>query len=202
MRIGLLGPTDGDAEVFRDAVEFLIGDVAVDYAIYLGPEDDTLDTLLTDWASEVFEGSPTVDDFLERAHALAAEGEPDAIDALLKKDAFVRQLRKVRKLPPAPTRAVEMVSDRFVIAVHDKRVLDEEDIANANLIVYGKSDEADLRRFGPRYFLTPGPLSDERVAVVEVERDAQVSIALYETSGIPVWRRTMTRRSTKVNVAR
>lgn len=202
MRIGLLGPTDGDAEVFRDAVEFLIGDVAVDYAIYLGPEDDTLDTLLTDWASEVFEGSPTVHDFLERAHALAAEGEPDAIDALLKKDAFVRQLRKVRKLPPAPTRAVEMVSDRFVIAVHDKRVLDEEDIANANLIVYGKSDEADLRRFGPRYFLTPGPLSDERVAVVEVERDAQVSIALYETSGIPVWRRTMTRRSTKVNVAR
>lgn len=201
MRIGLLGPTDGDAEVFREAVEFLIGDVEVDYAIYLGPEDDVLDGLLQDWAEEVLGGSATVDGFLERAHALATDGEPDAIDAMLEKDAFVRDLRRVRKLPPAPTRAVEMVSDRFIIAVHDKRVLDEEDIANANLIVYGKSTEADLRRFGPRYFLTPGPLSDERVAVVEVELDGQVSIALFETSGLPVWRKTMSRRSTKMNVA-
>jgi len=113
-----------------------------------------------------------------------------------------RRLRRVRKLPPPPTRAIDMIADRIIVAVHDKRILDEEDIANAQLILYGKSAAADLRKFGPRYFLTPGPLADERVAVVEVERDGHISIALFETSGLPVWRKTMSRRSTKVSVAR
>jgi len=44
----------------------------------------------------------------------------------------------VRRLPPPPARAIEMIDDRVVLLVHDKAVLDEEDIANAHLIVYGK----------------------------------------------------------------
>ena len=201
MRIGLLGPSDGDAEVLREAIEFLLGDVEVDFAIYLGAETDGLDPMLQTWAAEIFGDDPDEQTFLDHAHALAESGDAEAIDALLERDAHVRRLARVRKLPPAPARAVEMIADRIIIAVHDKAVLDEEDIANANLIVYGKSPSADLRKFGHRYFLTPGPLSDERVAVVEVENDGHISIALFETSGLPVWRKTMARRSTKVNVA-
>ncbi len=201
MRIGLLGPTGADATIVREAVEFLLRDVEVDHAIYLGEDPAPLDAILRAWTDEMFEGQAPEDAFLDEACALAEFGEPSAIDALLARDALARRLARVRVLPPTPARAIEMIGDRIILAVHDKRVLDEEDIANANLIVYGRSDKADLRKFGPRYFLTPGPLSEGRVAVVEVEGDGHISIALFETSGLPVWRKTMTRRSTKMNVA-
>jgi hypothetical protein len=93
-----------------------------------------------------------------------------------------------------------MMGDRIIIAVHDKAVLDEEDIANASLIVYGNGKEAELRRFGTRYFLTPGPAAAGRVAVLELEEDSNVSIAIFETSGLPVLRERMARRTTKVSV--
>lgn len=201
MRIGLLGPSDGDVEVLREAVEFLLGDVGVDFAIYLGDDGEKVDRILQDWAREVYGEEPTETAFLDEACEVAEHGHPDAIDDLLGRERFVRRLRRVRKIPPPPARAVEMISDRIILVVHDKRVLDEEDIANAQLIVYGKSEEADLRKFGPRYFLTPGPLVDERVAVIEVEGQGHISIGLFETSGLPVWRKVMSRRSHKVNVA-
>ena len=46
------------------------------------------------------------------------------------------------------------------------------------------------------------PFANERVAVLDQEEDGNISIALYETSGIPVWRETMSRRTAKMSVAR
>jgi len=202
MRIGLLGPADGDAEALRDAIEFLLGDVGVDQAIYLGQDDGAMDGLLEQWVTEVFGEPYSEQAFLRRAAELAASGEPDEIAGLLHRDAWVRGLARVRKLPAPPARAIEMMGDRILIAVHDKKVLDEEDIANAHLIVYGRSQESSLRRFGSRYFLTPGPVSAGRVAVLESEPEGDVSLALFETTGVPVWRETMARRSGKVSVVR
>jgi hypothetical protein len=201
MRIGLVGPAKGDRLALREALEFVLGDVEVDQAIYLGNDEETVDETLRAWAGELLDGAPSAA-FLDRAVDLALEGTPEAIEDLLAADASVRRLARVRQLPPAPARAVEMLADRIILAVHDKSVLDEEDIANAQLIVYGRSKKAELRRFGPRYFLTPGPLADHRVAVLELESDGQVSIALFETSGLPVWRETMARRTSKVQVVR
>jgi hypothetical protein len=202
MRIGLLGPAEGHEGALRDAVEFLLGDAAVDQAIYLGEDEATIDRVITGWAREIFGGEPSEDAFLARAVELAASGTPEQIDELLAADQSLRRLSAIRKLPPAPARAVEMIADRIVLAVYDKSVLDEEDIANAQLIVYGKSKEAEIRRFGARYFLTPGPVAAGRVAVVDVEEDGAVSLALFETSGLPVLREKMARRTSKVNVVR
>lgn len=201
MRIGLVGPANGDGAVLREALEFLLSDVLVDQAIYLGHDEETVDDALRAWSAELFDGGVDhTDVFLDRAVEVAVGGTPREIEALLSAELAVRRLDRVRKLPPAPARAVEMLADRIILAVYDKSVLDEEDIANAQLIVYGKSGTAELRRFGPRYFLTPGPLSEHQVAVLELEEDGQVSIALFETSGLPVWRETMARRTTKLNV--
>ncbi len=201
MRIGLLGPAFGDEDALREAVEFLLGDAGVDQAIYLG-EDGAIERVMAAWAREIFGGEPGEAAFLERAVQLANAGTPEQIEQLLSAEASLRRLRAIRKLPPSPARAVEMIADRILIAVHDKSILDEEDIANAALIVYGKSDAAEVRRFGTRYFLTPGPASEGRVAVVEVEDDGGVSLALFETSGLPVWRERMARKTSKVSVAR
>lgn len=211
MRIGLLGPATPkgtaagangkQAAAIREAIEFLLGDLECDQVIYLGPDDDGLGEVLDRWASELRNGDASEERFLEEAAALALEGAPKAIRGLLEADAWVARMERVRKLPPAPARAVEMLADRILLAVYDKSILDEEDIANAQLIVYGRSKEAQLRRFGPRYFLTPGPAGASKVAVLELEGDGNVSLAMFETSGVPVWRETMARRTNKVNVA-
>lgn len=202
MRIGLLGPAEGDEAALRDAVEFLLGDADVDQALYLGVDVETIERVITAWAREIFGGEPTAETFLARGAELARAGTPEEIEELLSAERSLQRLSAVRMLPPPPARAIEMIADRILLAVHDKSILDEEDIANASLIVYGRSTESDCRRFGPRYFLTPGPVSRGRVALVEVEEDNGVALAIYETSGLPVWREKMARRTSRVNIVR
>lgn len=200
MRIGFVGPAEGDEATLRVAAEFLVGAAEVDQLVYLG-EDDAAERLVRTWAKEILGDVSGEDDFLERAAALARSGSAEAIERLLAADERVERLACIRTLPPPPARAIEMIEDRILLVVHDKGILDEEDIANANVIVYGKSTEPLLRRFGPRYFFTPGPLSGQRVGMLELEADGQVVVALFEPTGTPVWREPLQGRTAKVSVS-
>ncbi|MEM9187660.1 MAG: hypothetical protein AAGF12_00690 [Myxococcota bacterium] len=195
MKIGFIGPSDGDVGLVREAIEFLVGDADVSYAIYLG-EDDSIDRAVTGWAEEIMQGSASAEAFLDRVVALVRDGEAGEIRQLLAQDRDVRRLFAVRKLPPPPARVIEMIDDRIVTVVYDKAVLDEEDIANASLLVYGKSDKPLLKRFGPRYFFTPGPLKKKAVAIIEVEEEGQVMVGLFDPSGAPLWREALQGRLT------
>jgi hypothetical protein len=197
MRIGLLGPTD-DEDAFREAVTFLLTDAEADRVIFLG-EGEMAQRAIDGWAQELAGDDPE-ESFLERAAALAIGGRPDELEALLARDAEVARLGAIRKLPPPPARAVEMLDDRLVLFVHDKSVLDEEDIANANIIVYGKASESDLRRFGRRVFFTPGPLRGGRVGLLEAADDG-VTLGLYDLAGVPIWRESLAQLGTKVMVS-
>ncbi|MFW6050993.1 MAG: hypothetical protein ACODAU_07455 [Myxococcota bacterium] len=200
MRIGVIGPADGHLDVLREAAEFLLGDAGVDQAIYLGM-DDAVDQVVQRWSAEVM-GGDGEDAFLDRAAQLALKGTAEDIDALIDADDRRHRLGSLRRLPPPPARAIEMVEDRIVVVVHDKGVLDEEDIANAHVIIYGKSAEPLLKRFGPRCFFTPGPLSDRKVGILEVERDGRTRIGLFEPNGNPVWRETLQGRGAKIMVSK
>lgn len=199
MRIGVIGPAEGVASEFREAVSFLLGDADAEHVVYLGA-GEFVEGAIDAWARELG-GDDAEATFLERAARLACSGRPDEIEDLLEADAALARLEFVRKLPPPPARAIEMMDDRVVLFVHDKAVLDEEDIANAELIVYGRASESDLRRFGRRTFFTPGPLRGGRVGVLEAS-EGRVTISLYDLTGIPVWRQSMAPKSTKVTVAR
>jgi len=199
MRIGLLGPADGNAGLLREASEFLIGDAGVDQAIYLG-NDDSIDRMVTSWARDIMNGEPTEDQFLASAVEAATDGSAADIERLLVADVAARRLSTIRKLPPPPARAIEMIDDRIILCVHDKAVLDEEDIANANVIVYGRSTGPDLKRFGPRYFFTPGPVTNGKVGVLESEPDGRLVVALYELTGAPIWREPLDKRVMKLVV--
>lgn len=194
MKIGLIGPSGGDIPLLSEAIEFLITEADVDQAIYLG-RDDSIDKAVSTWAKSIMGESNHEESFFKRAALVAVNGSSQEIERLLEDDDAVKRLHCIRKLPPGHSRAVEMIEDRIITVVHDKSTLQEEDIANATLLVYGKSDQSLLKRFGPRYFFTPGPLSERKVAVIEAEADGQISVALYEPSGSPIWREALAGKS-------
>lgn len=201
MQIGLIGPAAGDAPLLREAAEFLVSDAGVDQVIYLGDDAATLVHMLETWSNEIWGAEKDGNAFLERAVRMALDGSADDIDGLLEDEARARRLDVVRLLPDPPTRAVEMLADRICVLVHDKSVLDEEDIVNAQVIVYGRAQAAELNRFGNRYFLTPGPLAKRQVAVLELTESSQLVASLFELSGAPIWQETLARRGNKVHVA-
>ncbi len=200
MRIGLVGPAEGETAQLREAAEFLLGDCGVDEAIYLG-QDDSVKQVVDAWSIEVMGGPATEEAFLREALRVSASGDASAISGLLARDAEVRRLNALRCLPPPPARAVEVFDDKVVLFVHDKALLDEEDIANAFLVVYGRGKQLALNRFGPRAFFTPGPLKAGRVAVIEREADGNLAIAQFNpTSGEPTGRERLFTRGSRLVV--
>lgn len=196
MRIGLLGPGD-DEGLFREAATYLLGGADVEQLVYLG-DASFLEAATTRWAREL--DVATDDAFLRRALDVAMSGSAEDVESLLARDTLTARLGQIRKLPPPPARAIELIDDRVVVFVHDKSVLDEDDIANAAVVVYGVAKEAGVRRFGKRLFVTPGPLEGRRVALIEEERDGAF-VSLLDFSGRAVLREAMAAGSTKMTVA-
>ncbi len=196
MRIGLLGPTD-DEETLREATSFLLGDADADQVVFLG-ESSFLEVAITRWASDLGLGRGT--SFVDRALVACLSENPRTLDEFLTADHYARRLLDVRRLPDAPARAIEFMDDRVVLFVRDKSILDEEDIANANLIVYATGAESQLHKFGRRAFFTPGPLSAGRVGVIE-SSDEGFSVAVYDVSGMPILRESLANAVTKLTVA-
>lgn len=195
-KLGLLGPTD-DEDTLREAASFLLGDAEADQVVFLG-DGAFLEQALERWGADVgLDGGST---FLDRALAAAKAGDARAIEQFLAEDAGARRIVDVRRLPDPPARAIELIDDRIVLFVHDKAVLDEEDIANANLIVYGASKESQLHKFGKRAFFTPGPLAAGRVGIVE-SSDEGFTVAVYDVSGMPVLRESLATSITRLTVS-
>jgi len=195
MRIGLVGPgADAPAELER-ALTMLLQDASVRHVLYLG-DDDAVDPLVARWAGRGLDE----DALLSQAAALAVNGSPDEIAALLDADRAARRPLAVRKLPEPPSRAIEMLDRFIVLGVHDKAVLDEDDIASAHIIVYGKSDGPSLRRFGPRSFFTPGPVRSGHVGYLSVEPNGQCEVSIARLSGNVILRERLAAPSAKVVV--
>jgi hypothetical protein len=95
-----------------------------------------------------------------------------------------------------------MIGDRIVTLVWDKAVLQEEDIANSFFIAYGKSSKMLFKRFGPRYFFTPGPLSAEHIGVLEQdEEEGGFILSVFSPAGVPISREVLqVRTSAKMSV--
>lgn len=195
MRIGILGPT-ADETSLKEAITFLFLDADVDQIVFLG-DATFLDETTDRWVGELAgAGEPG---FLDRAVEVALADGATAIEQLLSQDDLGALLAKVRKLPPPPARAIELLDDRVVLFVHDKSVLDEEDIANAHLIVHGAGARAELKKFGKRMFFTPGRAEGGEVGVLDAEDDG-VSIAVFDLGGTPILRESLAAAQSKLHV--
>jgi hypothetical protein len=183
VRLGLLGPSNGDLAAFVGAAAFLLNKARVGRAIYLG-DDDALDVAVALWAESLV-GSDTSDAGMwDRAFALAEQGTPAELDAFVHAERARQRLRCLEALPSPSLRSVEMVGDRLVVVVHDPASLDEDDIYSAALVAYGKSDAPVTRRIGPRWFVAPGPLGCAMggLAVLD-DSNGGVTLRLYDLDG-------------------
>lgn len=199
MRLGLIGPAgDSKPNLYR-AVSSLLGEFGVDQVVYLGV-DGAIDDMASRWTAEI--GGIGQEAFELKAVELALSGTPHAIRSLLEADAELRKLEAVRVLPPSPSIALEMLDDRFVLFVHDKAVLDEDDIANAQIIVYGLSKQFLFRRFGHRAFFTPGPLGEGAIGIIETDVDGRLTVTAHDLDGRTLMRESLAGRSSKMSVSR
>jgi hypothetical protein len=196
MRIGVIGPASKSHDDLRRAVELFLADPDIRQIIYLG-----VDGAAEAVVAELGAGQLTETEFLARGAELACHGSAEEIDRLLAQEIAAQRLSRVRRLPDPPARAIEMLEKWIVLAVHDKAILDEDDVANAHVIVYGKSPEADFKRFGPRSFLTPGPLSGGRIGRMTLRSDGGLDVALLDLDGQHIRRESMAPTLAKMVVA-
>jgi hypothetical protein len=185
----------------RALSELLLFELRADRVVYLGP-DDALDRAMAGWAGSL--GAPTNDEeFLREAALLGAEGTAESIEALLERDARRHRLRDLVALPGIYARGVELLEDGVLLVVFDRSVLDEDDIANAQVVAYGHASAPDLRVIGPRAFVTPGyAIAPTGVSVALVDETAAgLALTLHDQDGAETQRAALPRRrSVKVEV--
>jgi hypothetical protein len=182
MRLGLLGPANGDLAGLARVAEFLLNGVKVSRAIYLG-DDHALEETVGLWAESLVGSDPSDEGVWQRALCVAVGGTPEQIDAFLRAERARLRLKSLEAMP-GEGRTVEMFGDRVAILIFDKALLDEEDIYSAQFLVYGKSEVPLVKKIGTRWFLTPGPIgSAGGGAIVLEETPADVVATVYDSQG-------------------
>lgn len=157
MKLGFVGPAHGDLVRLRALCERLLFEVKVDRVYHLG-SDDSLDRAMAGWAEKL--GAPRDDEaLLDEVALLAPDAPAEALDALLAREALRARLSDVTDLTASSGCRVEMVEDRLLLVMHDRAKPDEDDLANALVIVQGSALRPDLQLAGGRAILMPGDAS-------------------------------------------
>jgi hypothetical protein len=201
MRLGLLGPAGGDVPALGRAAEFLINSARVQRAIYLGL-DGSLDRAVATWARKLVGDDPSDDHAWRRAADVAVAGTPEQIDKLVALERARMRLKALESLPEGVSRTIEMLGDRVAVLIHDKALLDEEDILAANLLFYGKSDGPLIKKIGARWFVTPGAIGCEGGGIAVLDDDGDdVTVTIHDSLGKPQQTEALTvQRATKMRV--
>lgn len=203
MRLALLGPAGPRTKALETAARFVLEQLRVDRAVYLGV-DGALDEVIAAWAKELVGDDPTEVAVWERALAACAQAEPEAIDEYITAEQERRALRTFESLPDGGTRAVEMLGGALAVMIHDKALLDEEDMLPARLLLFGKSPQAVVKQVGQRWFLSPGSFEEGGLMTLDDDGDGDgdgVTLTIYDANLSPVRNELLTlHRGAKLKV--
>lgn len=183
------------------AAELLLNGVRVHRAIYLG-NDGALDRAVAAWARKLVGDDPSDESAWRRAAEVACSGAFDKIDKFVAVERARMRLKSLEALPETALRTIEMISDRVAVLVHDKALLDEEDILAANILCFGKSEGPLVKKIGTRWFVSPGPIGSTGggVAALDDEQD-EVVVTIYDAAGKPTHREVLSvSRTAKLRV--
>jgi hypothetical protein len=197
VRLALLGPSQGDVGALARAAHTALVRLGADRVVYLGA-DDALDAVAFAWARLIGALEP-----LEVRAPELREADADDLDRALEAERHRARLSCLHTLVGPSQRAVELVHDRVLLLVEDKRELDEEDLLPASFIAFGKGEPL-IRRVGSRVFFCPGSPSkrSEGVLVLDEGQEAGAVLAtLHDVDGAVLQREQLdTARSLKMKV--
>jgi hypothetical protein len=201
VRLALIGPAAGDAAAFARMAEVVLNDGRADRAIYLGT-DDALESAVRTWACELVGPDASDAGTWDRALAAALQPDPAVIDAFVRTEKARLRLKSIESVPALGQRAVEVLAGRLAVIVHDRSVLDEDDVYSASLLAFGLSDGPVLRPIGPRWFLSPGPIGHAAGgAIVLDDASGDIEASFYDVERRVVQRLALTfPRSARVSV--
>jgi hypothetical protein len=178
MRLGLLGPEQGNEDALERAAQFLLRDLGVDRAVYLDI-DQALDRLIQRWATELVGPNPTDDALWERAAERCAQAPPERVYEFIAAERERQSLKVFESLPGDGTRLIELLNGRVAVMIYDKAALDEEDMLPASFLVFGASRQPLVKRVGSRWFLAPGTLDHFGIMTLE-DREDGVHLVQYD----------------------
>lgn len=192
MRLGLLGPAGRDIAGLGRAAEFLLNGARVHRAVYLG-NDGALDRAVAAWARKLVGDDPSDEAAWRRAVDLALDGTAEAIDRFVTTERARQRLKALETLPETSAKTVERMGEWSAVLVHDKAELNEDDLARATLLLFGRSDGPIVRKIGARWFVSPGPIGSRGggLAVLEGGHD-EVMVTVFDAAGKPTQRQVLT----------
>lgn len=182
MRLGFLGPSDGDAATVGRAADHLLNANQASKVVYLA-DDGALDRAVATWAKKLVGTDPTSAGMWKRAAEIAPKATPAELDEFVQSAKNRLKLRALFTLPDKRTRTIEMVGDRVAVLVHDKALLDEEDIMGASFLIFGKSDTPLLKKIGARWFLSPGKLGTTGGSLLLDDTGEDVIATVFDAQG-------------------
>lgn len=154
MKLGLLGPAT-DSTSLEAAALGLKQKAGAERIVYLGP-DQKLGELVEKWALSLVGEPATEDALLSRATARCAAASSYQIDQFIRRERELAGLRIYESLAHGRARSVDILGGRVAVLIHDKALLEEDDILPASLLIFGKSPEPLIKQIGRRWFLSPG----------------------------------------------
>ncbi len=179
MRIGFLGPSEGDLDALERAATFLLHRENVVRAVYLG-NDGALDRCVARWAKRLVGEDPSDDGAWERAGELASVGSPEEIDRFVTGERERLRLRALATLPEDAPYAFESSGEVPTLMTWDASTLGEEDLSRAHLVVVGNAVAPKLDERGHRWVVHLGPIGS-RGGVAVLDGAARV-ITIYDSS--------------------
>src|SRR5262245_45175511 len=133
MRLGILGPAEGDVLALARRAQLLLDDAEAERVIYAA-DDDALELVVRGWAQGIVGPNPSEEALFDRAAVGCADANSHEIDEFVARERARLRLRVFESLPEAPNRTIEILDGRVVVFVYDKSNLDEEDIAAASVL--------------------------------------------------------------------
>jgi hypothetical protein len=184
MRFAVLGPANDDLVALEKGANLVLFEHEAEQVIYLGP-DDALDRVVRGWAARLVGDDPTDEGIWDRAARRCAEGTPDQIDRFIAAERRRERLKALRCLPAATSRTIEILEGRVAVLLHDKALLDEEDILPASLLIFGKSHVPVVRNVGSRTFISPGEIGGgpAGIALLSDDENGDLIVSIYEPTG-------------------
>lgn len=183
MRIALLGPCADNRADLRQAAAFVLETANADRAVYLGG-DDALDAVVEAWAAEIVQGEAGPTGVWDRTlDLLNPEVDAHEIRETLAREQALEPLRRLEQLPRGTGRSLELFGSRVAILVDDRERLDEDDLATAEIVVYGRSPEARVRRIGARWFLSPGAMGGDYGVLLLEETERDLRATFHDPTG-------------------